>query len=73
VVLILESWIPVLGSFGIFLIFLSRLVQLAFLPDEAFISLQNGFTIDAWAMAFLIAFLPFVGWFIYHLLDWSNY
>jgi hypothetical protein len=45
---------------------------LAFLPDEAFISFQGGFSVDAWAMVFLISFMPLFGWFVYQVMDWSN-
>lgn len=72
VVLVLNAWISVVGSLGALLLFIGRLVQLAFLPDEAFISLQNGFSVDAWAMVFLISFLPLFGWFVYQVMDWSN-
>jgi len=72
VVLVLQAWVSVLGVVGTLLLFLTRLIQLAFLPNEAFISLQGGFTMDAWALAFLIAFVPFAGWFAYEVADWSN-
>ena len=72
VVLVLQAWVSVLGVVGTLLLFLARLIQLAFLPNEAFISLQGGFTMDAWALAFLIAFVPFAGWFAYEVADWSN-
>jgi hypothetical protein len=72
VVLIIEAWIPFLGTLGIFLLFIARLVQLAFLPDAVFVSFQNGVVVDAWAGAFLIAFFPFAGWFAYRVMDWSN-
>jgi hypothetical protein len=72
VVLVLDAWISVLGSLGTLFLFIGRLVQLAFLPDETFISFQNGFAVDAWAMVFLISFLPLFGWFVYQVMDWSN-
>ena len=72
IVLVLQAWISVVGVVGTLLLFIARLIQLAFLPDEAFISLQNGFAIDAWTLAFLIAFVPFAIWFGYEVMDWSN-
>lgn len=72
VVLVLQAWISVSGAVVTLLLFLARLVQLAFLPEEAFITLQDGFTVDAWCLAFLIAFVPFAAWFAYEVLDWSN-
>jgi hypothetical protein len=72
VVLVLKSWVPVVGSLGTLLMFIARLVQLAFLPEDVFISFQGGITVDAWASAFLVAFLPFAGWFGYEVADWSN-
>jgi len=72
VVLVLQAWVSVTGAVGILLLFLARLVQLVFLPDEAFITLQDGFVVDAWCLAFLIAFVPFAGWLAYEVLDWSN-
>jgi len=72
VVLVIDSWVSVAGTLGTALLFMARLIQLAFLPNEDFISFQNGITIDAWAMAFLIAFVPLAGWFAYEVADWSN-
>ena len=72
VVLVINAWVSVAGSLGSLLLFIGRLIQLAFLPDESFISFQNGFAMDAWTLAFLIAFFPFFGWFVYELMDWSN-
>jgi len=71
-VLVMQAWISVAGSLGALLLFLARLIQLAFLPEEAFISLQGGVIVDAWAVAFLIAFFPFAVWFAYEVADWSN-
>jgi hypothetical protein len=72
VVLVLQAWMPLAGSLGSLLLFLARLVQLAYDPNQFFISLQGGLTVDAWALAFLIAFVPFAGWLTYEVLDWSN-
>jgi hypothetical protein len=72
VVLVIEAWISVVGLLTTLLLFVGRLIQLSFLPDEAFISFQNGLTVDAWAMVFLIALFPFAGWFVYQVMDWSN-
>jgi len=54
------------------ILFVYRLLQLAFDPNEAFISFQNGITVDAWAGALFLALFPFVGWLIYEIADWSN-
>ena len=72
VVLILDAWISVLAAFSTLMLFVSRLVQLAFLPEEVFISFTGGVSVDAWAMAYLIAFFPFALWFAYQVMDWSN-
>jgi hypothetical protein len=72
VVLVLESWVPFVGTLGVLGLFLYRLVRLAFLPDEAFISLAAGLVVDAWAGALLIALVPFAGWFVFRVMDWSN-
>jgi CRP-like cAMP-binding protein len=72
VVLIIDAWISALASFVTLMAFISRLVQLAFLPNEAFISFAGGVYVDAWALAFLIAFFPFAAWFGYQMIDWSN-
>lgn len=72
VVLVLQAWIAVGGVAGSLLLFLGRLVQLAFLPEESFITIQGGLSMDAWALAYLIAFVPFAGWLAYEVLDWSN-
>jgi CRP-like cAMP-binding protein len=70
--LVLEAWVPVAGSVVTTLLFLGRLVQLAFLPDQAFLSFEGRFSIDTWVIAFLIAFVPFAGWLVYEVADWSN-
>ena len=72
VVLVLEAWIPVLGTIGSLILFLYRLFQLAILPNEAFVSFQGGITVDAWAGATFIILLIFLGWLTYQVLDWSN-
>lgn len=72
VVLVLEAWMPVLGIIGTLILFIQRLVQLAFSPTEAFMSFNGGITIDVWASAILILMLVFVGWFVYRVMDWSN-
>ena len=72
VVLILEAWMPVLGILAMLILFLQRLVQLAFSPTEAFISFNGGIAIDVWASAIFILLLVFIGWFVYLVIDWSN-
>jgi hypothetical protein len=70
-VLFRQAWIPILGTLGVTGLFLYRLFQLALVP-EAFISLQGGLTVDAWAGVLFIAFFPFMAWLIYEIADWSN-
>jgi hypothetical protein len=72
VVLVFEAWMPVLGILGSLILFIRRLVQLAYSPTEAFISFSGGISIDVWASVILIIMLVFVGWFIYRVMDWSN-
>jgi hypothetical protein len=72
IVLIFEAWVPVVCTLGTVILFLTRLVQLALNPNEVFISFQGGIAVDAWAMAYMIAFVPFLGWLAYRVLDWSN-
>jgi hypothetical protein len=72
IALILQALIPVLGILAVFILFVSRLVQLAFNPNEFFISFQGGVTVDTWATAYFLALFPFLGWFIYEVVDWSN-
>ena len=72
VVLAGQAWMPLLGTLAVLLMFLYRLIQLVFLPNEAFISLQGGVIVDAWAGALLIALVPFAGWLVYEVVDWSN-
>lgn len=71
-VLVQQAWMPLLASLVVLLLFIYRLFQLAFLPEQAFISLQGGLTVDAWAGALFIALFPFVGWLGYEVQDWSN-
>lgn len=72
VVLVQQAWMPLLATLAVLLIFLYRLLQLAISPDEAFISLQGGLTVDAWAGALFIALFPFAFWLGYEIMDWSN-
>ena len=72
VALILQAWIPVIGILAVLILFIYRLVQLAYNPNEVFISFQGGITVDTWAIACFLALFPFVGWLIYEIADWSN-
>ena len=72
VVLIMDAWIPFFSLFGCIMMFIIRLVQLAFDQNNSFLSLQGGLSVDAWAAAFLLAAVPFLLWFGYRVLDWSN-
>ncbi len=72
VVLVQQAWMPLLATLAVLLLLLYRLFQLAFLPGEAFISLQGGFAVDTWAGALFIALFPFAGWLGYEVMDWSN-
>ncbi|WKZ46060.1 MAG: cyclic nucleotide-binding domain-containing protein [Anaerolineales bacterium] len=72
VVLLLNSWMPLAGVFASFGLFLSRLYQLYFDQDNAFISLVNGLNVDVWALLTLGIMALFVGWFLYRFVDWSN-
>jgi hypothetical protein len=72
IVLVLDAWISVLCAFVSIMLFFIRLVQLAYIPEEAFISLQGGLRVDAWAAVYILASLPFLAWFSYMVMDWSN-
>lgn len=72
VVLVLDAWLPFVGTLAVSLLFLYRLIQLAFLPDEVFISFAAGMAVDAYALALLIALVPFAAWLGWRVLDWSN-
>ena len=72
VVLVIESWIPFTGTLALILLFLYRQVQLALDPDHVLVSTANGFSIDTWVVVYLLALLPFLGWLIYKIMDWSN-
>ena len=68
----MDAWMALAGTIGILVLLIYRLIQLAFLPNEAFVSFQSAFTVDAWAGALFLALFPFAGWFIYQVIDWSN-
>lgn len=72
VVLILEAWMPVAGMLATLALFIQRMIRLAQLPDEVFVSFSGGITVDAWAGALIMVMLVFIGWFIYLVMDWSN-
>lgn len=71
-VLIQQAWMPLLAILGIVILFFSRLYRLALIPDEAFISFQNGMTVDTWALALIFSLFPAILWLIYQIMDWSN-
>ncbi|HKJ37653.1 MAG TPA: cyclic nucleotide-binding domain-containing protein [Anaerolineales bacterium] len=72
VVLVLDAWIPFFSTFGLLIILIGRLFQLAFDPELFLFSFQNGFTADTWASVYFLSFFPFAIWLIYRVLDWSN-
>ena len=72
VVLIFQAWISVLAILTLLGGLLYRLFDLAFDPNQALISFQNGLTIDVWASVCVIGLVPFLGWLIYEIADWSN-
>lgn len=72
VVLILDAWMPVVGILATLVLFIQRLIRLALLPNEAFVSFSGGIAVDAWAGALIMVLLVFIGWFVYLVLDWSN-
>ena len=72
VVLVLSAWVPFFGTFGSLLLFLVRLVQLVLSPGKDLISLSNGFPVETWALVYLLTFIPFAGWLLYRVVDWSN-
>jgi CRP-like cAMP-binding protein len=72
VVLVMEAWMPVVGILATLILFIRRLIELAYLPDEVFISFRGGISVDAWAGALIMVMLVFIGWFVYRVLDWSN-
>ena len=72
IVLLIQAWIPFTASFGLLILLIIRLVQLAFDPNLLLFSFENGFRPDTWAAVFFLAFFPFVSWFLYEVIDWSN-
>jgi uncharacterized membrane protein YdbT with pleckstrin-like domain len=72
IALLLQAIVPVFGILVLLILFITRLVQLAYSPNEAFVSFQAGVTVDTWALAYFIAFFPFLAWLIYEIVDWSN-
>jgi len=72
-VLIQQAWMPLAGIIGVIVLFFWRLIRLAQLPEEAFVQIIDGkLVFDAYSLAFLIALVPFLGWLIYEVMDWSN-
>ncbi|HKY55874.1 MAG TPA: cyclic nucleotide-binding domain-containing protein [Anaerolineales bacterium] len=70
--LIRQAWMPIAGIFAALTLFLNRLWQLAFDPNAAFISFAGGVNVDTWSLVFLLGILPFIGWLLYEIADWSN-
>ncbi|NTW11869.1 MAG: cyclic nucleotide-binding domain-containing protein [Anaerolineales bacterium] len=72
IVLFLQAWIPFVCTFGLLLLLIIRLFQIAFNPELVLFSFQNGFRPETWATMFFLAFFPFAAWLIYQVIDWSN-
>ena len=72
IALILQAWMPIVGIFAALVLFLNRLWRLAFDPNAVFISFAGGLNVDTWALVFLMGMVPFIGWLIYEIADWSN-
>jgi hypothetical protein len=70
--LVIQAWMPIAGIFAVLVLFLNRLWNLAFDPSASFISFEGGINIDTWSLVFSLAMLPFIGWLIYEIADWSN-
>ena len=71
-ILLRQAWPPLLGVLSIMGLFFYRLYLLFRSDTEAFVSLQNGLSVDAWAGALVILFFPMLAWLIYQVVDWSN-
>jgi uncharacterized membrane protein YdbT with pleckstrin-like domain len=72
-VLLKQAWAPLAGFIGVVILFLWRLFLLARSPDEAFVHVVNGrLVFDAYSLALLMALVPFLGWLVYEVMDWSN-
>jgi hypothetical protein len=72
-VLLKQAWAPLAGFIGVLVLFIWRLFLLVRLPDEALVSIVNGrLDFDAYSLALLMAFVPFLGWLVYEVMDWSN-
>jgi len=72
VVLLLQAWMPTLGSLSTLTLLIIRLFQLAFNPEASVFSFQNGFKPDTWVVVFFLSIFPFALWLIYEVMDWSN-
>jgi hypothetical protein len=71
--LIEQAWMPLVCILAVFGLFFWRLIHLARSQEEAFIRIINGqLVFDPNALALLIALIPFFGWLIYQVMDWSN-
>ena len=72
VVLFIQARTAVLGTLGTLLLLVYRLFQLVFDSSQSLITHNGGFPIDTWVVVFFLSFFPFVVWFVYEVLDWSN-
>jgi len=72
IVLILDAWIPFFGTFGLLIMLIVRIFQVAFDPTLVLFSFQDGFKVETWVMVFFLSFFPFALWLVYRVLDWSN-
>lgn len=72
VVLLFQAWMPFVGSVVLLFLLLGRLIQILFDPGIVLFPSGNGLSLDTWMTVYVLAFLPFLAWLGYEVLDWSN-
>jgi hypothetical protein len=73
IVLLQQIWLPALFVIGILGLWAARLITVAVSPDlSLFRMTEQGLDVDTLFMALPILLVPFLGWLIYQIADWSN-
>jgi hypothetical protein len=73
IVLLGQTWQPAVFVFGILGLWISRIFSIAVSPELQLMQMtEQGLDVDTLFLALPILLVPFLGWLIYQVADWSN-
>jgi hypothetical protein len=73
IVLLQQTWQPAAFVTGILGLWIGRMVSAALSPDLTLFQMTDqGLDVDTLILALPILMVPFIGWLVYQIADWSN-